>query len=207
MKQMPFLVIEEFLSPLLCERIIDDLRIDKALPMKGQDGKPKVTIFSSRLNSSRIIEAFDGVADSLEDRFDTEYMGTHNLMFEWYPTGYQPTQLKTDGFMQTREQGWVRYNLIDFTGILWLNDFNNNPDFDPNFEVNGGNLEFPTFDINFAPQRGTLVLFPTAPNFANVVAPINVGSLSQVRLQIRSTTPYKFDSNNFEMNPDNWGVL
>lgn len=206
MKEIPFLIVEEFISPLLCERILEDLRVDKAIPMKGQDGKPKVTILSSRLNSDRILRTFDHVIPSLENKFDTSYMGTHNLMFEWYPPNYEPTQLKTDGYMQTREEGWVRYNLIDFTGILWLNDYNDKSNFDPYFEVNGGNLEFPMFDINFRPQRGTLVVFPTAPNFANSVAPINVGSLTQVRLQIRSTEPYEFNTEKFETNPDNWNL-
>jgi len=204
MKETPFLIIKEFISPLLCERILDDLRVDKAVPMIGQDGKPKVTILASRLNSNRIMKTFDHVTNELEKKFDTIYMGTHNLMFEWYPPNYEPTQLKTDGYVQSREKGWVRYNLIDFTGILWLNDYNDKPDFDPYFEVNGGNLEFPAFDINFRPQRGTLVIFPTAPNFANSIAPINIGSLTQVRLQIRSTKPYEFDPKRFEMNPDNW---
>jgi len=206
MKEIPFLIIEEFVSPLLCERILEDLRIDKAVPMKGQDGNPKVTILSSRLNSTRILQTFDDVIYKLENKFNTSYLGTHNLMFEWYPPGYQPTKVKTDGYMQTRERGWVRYNLIDFTGILWLNDHNDRPDFDPLFEVNGGKLEFPTFDINFKPQRGTLIIFPTAPNFANGVAPVNIGSLTQVRLQIRSTKPYEFHPENFELNPENWDI-
>lgn len=206
MKKAPFVVIDEFISPLLCERILYDLRIDRALPMKGQDGKPKPTILASRLNSDRIIQNFDRVVSRLEENFNTEYLGTHNLMFEWYPENYQPTQIKTDGYMQTREQGWVKYNLIDFTGILWLNDYNDKPNFDPNFEVNGGTLEFPTFDIKFKPSRGTLVLFPTAPNFANTVAAVNIGTLTQVRLQIRSTEPYKFNIDNFETDPANWNI-
>jgi len=207
MKKNPFLIVENFISPLLCETIIRDLKIDTAFPTVGQDGNPKSTIFASRLNSTRVMHEFDSVVEEMESRYDTEYMATHNLMFEWYPTKYKPTQLKTDGFMQKRDEGWVRYNLIDFTGLIWLNDFNDKPDFDPYFEVFGGNLDFPMFDINFKPRRGTLIVFPTAPNFANSVAPVEIGSLTQIRLQIRSERPYEFDKTQFEMNPDNWNLI
>ena len=206
MKNNPFLIVENFISPLLCETIISDLKIDSTFPTIGQDGKPKSTIFSSRLNSNRIMQLFDPVAQAIESRYETNYMATHNLMFEWYPTKYKPTGIKTDGFIQKRDEGWVRYNLIDFTGIIWLNDFNDRPDFDPYFEVYGGTLDFPMFDINFRPQRGTLIIFPTAPNFAHTVAPVEVGSLTQVRLQIRSEEPYEFEKEKFEMNPDNWDI-
>lgn len=206
MKKIPFLIVENFISPLMCEQIISDLRIDSAFPTIGQDGTPKSTIFSSRLNSNRLMNLFEPVVEGIEKRYDVDYMATHNLMFEWYPTNYRPTKVKTDGYMQSRDEGWVRYNLVDFTGLLWLNDYNDATNFDPMFEVNGGNLDFPMFNINFQPRRGTLIVFPTAPNFAHSVAPINVGSLTQVRLQIRTETPYKFPKEDFEMNPDNWGL-
>lgn len=206
MKETPFLVERNFLSPLICEQIIGDLRIDSMFPSFGQDGKPKSTILHSRLNTQRILSVFEPTVDDLEKKYDTEYMGTHNLMFEWYPTNYVSSKIKSDGYVQKRDEGWVRYNLIDFTGILWLNDHNDKPDFDENFEVRGGQLEFPMFDINFKPERGTLIIFPTAPNFAHTVAPIQIGSLTQVRFQIRAEVPYEFNKENFEMNPDNWNL-
>jgi hypothetical protein len=206
MKENPFLIERNFIPPLLCERIIGDLKIDTMFPTVGQDGKPKSTIFSSRLNTERILSLFEPTVADLEKKYNTSYLGTHNLMFEWYPTNYVSSKIKTDGYVQKRDEGWVRYNLIDFTGILWLNDYNDKPDFDPRFEVRGGQLEFPMFDINFQPERGTLVLFPTAPNFAHTVAPVQIGSLTQVRFQIRSETPYEFNKENFEMNPDNWNL-
>jgi hypothetical protein len=206
MKETPFLVERNFLPPMLCEQIIGDLKIDTMFPTFGQDGKPKSTILHSRLNTQRILSLFEPTVEELERKYNTEYMGTHNLMFEWYPTNYVSSQIKSDGYIQKRDEGWVRYNLIDFTGILWLNNFNDKPDFDENFEVRGGQLEFPMFDISFQPERGTLVLFPTAPNFAHTVAPVQIGSLTQVRFQIRSEVPYKFNKEDFEMNPDNWNL-
>lgn len=204
MKESPFLVSRNFIPPMLCERIISDLKIDNMFPSIGQDGKPKSTIFSSRLNSERIMSLFESTVPAIEEKYDTSYLGTHNLMFEWYPTNYMSSGIKSDGYIQKRDEGWVRYNLVDFTGILWLNDHNDQPDFDPVFEVRGGTLDFPMFNINFRPERGTLIIFPTAPNFAHSVAPVQIGSLTQVRFQIRSEPPYKFNKEEFEMNPDKW---
>lgn len=203
-KKKPFLILREFLNPLACEQIIDDLRVRNTYPIIGQDGTPRKSVFHNNLNTTRIMRMFDGVVTQLEENFDTTYLGTHQLMFEWYPTKYKKTEAVVDAYQYHKNDGWKRSNLIDFTGILWLNDYNDQGEFDPFFEVYGGNLNFPNFNINFRPERGTLVLFPSTPNFVYHVGEVSYGSLTQVHFQIRSTGDFQFNKEDYDLNPSNW---
>lgn len=203
-KKKPFLIFEDFVNPLACEQIINDLRIHTTYPLIGQDGSPRKSIFHNNLNTTRIMRMFDGVVTELESNFDTTYLGTHQLMFEWYPTNYKKVEPVCDAYQYTKKEGWKKSNLLDFTGILWLNDFNDSEDFDPYFEVYGGNLNFPNFDINFKPQRGTLVIFPSTPNFVYNVGQISYGSLTQVHFQIRSTGDFQYNQDEYDLNPESW---
>lgn len=205
MLKIPFLVIKNFISPLACEKIIDDLKILKTPPMIGQNGKPKKMLFMNKLNEIRIASGFDKFVPEIENHFGFEYFGMHSMSFEWYPENSEAEAPKSDGWTKLNNE-WKRYKEVDFTGILWLNDYNDSADFDSNFETYGGKLEFPSFDVSFAPERGTLIVFPSAPNFLHTVANVKYGSLTQVRLTIRSEKPYVYNTQNFEPNAENWNL-
>jgi len=203
-KKKPFLIFKDFVSPLACEQIITDLKIHNTYPIIGQDGSPRKSIFHNNLNTTRIMNRFDDVVSKMEENFDTSYLGTHQLMFEWYPTQYKKVETVCDAYHYKKSDGWKKANLLDFTAILWLNEFNDSSDFDPYYEVYGGNLNFPNFDINFKPSRGTLLLFPSTPNFVYNVGNISYGSLTQVHFQIRTATGFTFNKDEYDMNPKNW---
>lgn len=177
----------------------------KTPPMIGQNGKPKKMLFMNRLNQIRLASTFEPHVESLENHFKCEYFGTHSIQFEWYPENSEAENPKSDGYAKTA-QGWTRHKEVDLTGVLWLNEFNDNTDFDPNFECYGGKLEFPTFDISFTPERGTLIVFPVAPNFIHTVSGVSSGSLSLARFTIRTTKPYEYKMQEFNSNPKTWNV-
>jgi len=205
-KKSPFLVIPEFLPPMACERILDDLPIGRMRPLTGQDGTPREMVFHNQLNTLRIMQVFDPVVDNLEAHYETTYLGTHKLMFEWYPRKYNHKKLVVDSHLYDKKEGWKLSNRIDFTGILWLTTYNDQGDFEPSFETYGGNLNFPNFDINFKPQRGTMVIFPSTPNFVYCVGPVHEGNLVQVHLQIRSEGGFQFRPEDYETDPTKWGI-
>lgn len=200
---IPFFIVKNFISPLICERLIDDLRTLKIRPNIGQNGFPKKMLLMNKLNSLRIAQTFDPYIPLLEKHFDFGYKGTHDIFFEWFPENYMAEPPKTEGYERTKK-GWTRYREVDFIGILWLNEHNDQPPFDPSFETYGGQLEFPTFDISFNPERGTLLIFPSSPNFIYTVSGIKAGSLTQAKFTIRSEVPYNFEKEKFNCNPANW---
>lgn len=205
MSNIPFFIVKDFISPLACERIIDDLRVLKTRPNIGQNGIPKKMVLMNKLNSIRLAQTFDPYVTELEKHFNFEYRGTHDISFEWFPESSKVEPPKSDGYAKNKD-GWTRYKEMDFIGIVWLNDYNEVAPFDPEYEVYGGKLEFPTFDISFNPARGTLIVFPCAPNFVYTVSGVQIGSLTQAKFVIRATTPYSFEKENFNCNPKEWSL-
>lgn len=202
---IPFFIVKNFISPLACESIINDLRVLKTKPNIGQNGMPKKMTLMNKLNTIRLAETLDPYVSSMEEHFGFHYKGTHDIFFEWYPENSKVEPPKSDGFAKNKD-GWVRYKEIDFTGILWLNDYNEVPPFDPAYESYGGKLEFPNFDISFNPERGTLIVFPSAPNFVYTVSGVSIGSLTQAKFVIRAETPYNFEREKFNCNPADWNL-
>jgi len=205
MSNIPFFVVKNFISPLACENITNDLRVLKLRPNIGQNGVPKKMILTNKLNSIRLAQEFDQYAPQLEQHFDFDYRGTHDIYFEWFPENSKVEPAKSDGYAKNKN-GWTRYKEVDFVGVLWLNDYNDVAPFDPSYESYGGKLEFPTFDVSFKPERGTLVIFPTAPNFIYSVSGVQMGSLTQAKFIIRSEKPYGFKRENFNCNSQDWNV-
>lgn len=203
MSKIPFFIVKNFISPLACEQIINDLRVLKTKPNIGQNGMPKKMILMNKLNSLRLAQTFEHYVPDLENHFGFEYRGTHDIMFEWFPENYKTEAPKSEGYALTKK-GWQRYREVDFVGVLWLNDYNEESPFDPSYETYGGKLEFTNFNFSFNPQRGTLIVFPTSPNFVNTVSSVQMGSSTQAKFIIRSETPYEYNINNFNSNPDSW---
>jgi hypothetical protein len=99
---------------------------------------------------------------------------------------------------------WERSNNNDFAAILFLNEYNDNPAFDSDFEVYGGQLEFLTHGFSFNPRRGTLIIFPGAPNFINNTATVTVGELNQIRIHFAAHELFVYDMNKFLGNYKVW---
>ncbi len=196
----PFMIYQEFLSPLLCEEVVD--LMDVTVPDTNPHGKP---IPSIRHNNKAEQFIFDRLKQTLPDvqkYYNVEYRGTEKMMFEWYPQGCKD-KLKCDSSDYINKQ-WVRTRDRDITGILFLTDYSNAPSFDDLYEVYGGKLEFPNHNFGFNPERGTLILFPSTPHFINVNAPVQVGDLFQVRINIATKRPFMYQPANYPGNFLSW---
>lgn len=196
----PFIIRQEFLSPLMCEEIID--LIDVTVPDVDKDNRP-VPSFRHNDNSEKIIlSRLKQLFPTIEKHYGVEYRGTEKMLFEWYPQGSQD-KLTCDSsdFINNK---WVRTRDRDITAILFLCDYSESPSFDDSYEVYGGKLEFPNHNFGFNPERGTLIIYPSTPHFINANAPILVGDLFQVRIHMATQTPFLYQPNDFPGNFLSW---
>ena len=140
-------------------------------------------------------------ASEIENYYGFETRTLTPFNFEWYPTGYLGGPAKSEAYQMISKRGqqlmWNKVKDYDFTVIIFLNDYNEETNFDENFEVRGGKLEFPTHDFGFNPERGTMVIFPTRPQFVNAVSPIEAGELNVIRFHIIAKEEYVYDKENF----------
>lgn len=183
MHKSPFLVYQDFLSPLTCEKIIEDNFVP--VPNYDKEGNPvKLERFNPKWEPE-IASRFREVIPEIEERYSCEYRGLTQPLFQFYPE-YAKAPAENPGCENSKyiRKKWVMHKDVDLVGFVWLKDYNENVPLDPRHEVYGGKLEFPVYNFSLVPQRGTLVLFPAGPHFITVISPILLGDLYQIKLNV-----------------------
>ncbi len=196
----PFFVVEEFLSPLLCETLLD--YCDFTSPDTNQDGNYIKTNRTSEQADLIIYERLCSVIPIIQDYYNFIYKGTEQIQFEWFPHGSNSNSISENSMFLNGK--WARVKSRDFTCILFLSDYQETPPFETDYEVYGGKLEFTQHKFGFNPTRGTLVIFPSDPHFINNTATVLYGHLFQARIQIAANQPWIYNPTNFPGNYTNW---
>lgn len=196
----PFYVVEEFISPLVCEDILDACNF--TVPDTNKGGEPILTVRTSDYAEGVIYDRLTSVIPTLTDYYGISYKGTEPVTVEWYSTGSDGSlNCENSHFLRGK---WLRTKQRDLTGVLFLVDYQDIPPVDLEFEVYGGKLEFPQHHFGFNPKRGTLIVFPSDPHFINKTSRIFMGDLFQVRIQIAAKTPYIYNPQTFPGNYTQW---
>jgi len=201
MKKSPFLVIDDFISPYLCEEIVDEVCFN------DPDIDPDNNTVSMQLSNDDkfekiIFERLMQYIPQLEKHYDFKYKGTERVSFERLQTGAQISpQCESCEYISNH---WVKTKLRDFCCVVFLSDYNNTPPFDDDFECYGGKLEFINHQFGFNPVRGTMIVYPSDPRFTNASTKIFAGAMHQIRIHIAATTPFIYDPKQFQGNYSVW---
>lgn len=203
----PFIVIQDFLSPLTCEKIISDIKVND--PNIDENGDPKKLERHNVFWDRPIADKFKEVIPEIESRYDCEYRGLEKPLFQYYPENAKsPAEQPGCENSKYIRKKWVMHKDVDLVGFIWLKDFNQHVPLDPSFEVFGGKLEFPAYNFSLMPQRGTLVLFPAGPHFITVISPILVSDLYQIKLNVcisaKSGSRWFYQPSNFPGKWEDW---
>lgn len=196
----PFYVVEEFISPLLCEELVDLCNF--TVPDTDKDLKEVKTTKTSDRAEAIIYDRLMAVLPELQAHYQLLYKGTERVQFEWIPLGAK-NEFICENSSHLRGK-WLRSKQRDLTAVLFLSDYQDSPTFEQEFEVYGGKLEFVQHKFGFNPQRGTLIVFPSDPHFINITSEVLAGDLFQARIQIAAQTPYLYDPKMFPGNYTSW---
>ncbi len=196
----PFFVVQDFISPMMCEDIVDSLEFN--VPDVDKDDHPIPTIKTSEIAEQVIYERFLQLIPQLEKYYNVSYKGMERVQFEWFPQGSEgEAHAENSNFLRGK---WLRTKQRDLTAVLFLSDYQEHDQFEQEFEVYGGKLEFPQHKFGFNPQRGTLVVFPSDPHFINITSGVFIGDLFQARIQLAAQTPYIYQPRDFPGNYTMW---
>lgn len=179
----PFLIYPEFISPKKCQELVSEVEVK--IPSYDQDNNP-IKMERHFLEGEDFIYAkLKEIIPDIEARYDSTFKAAEKMTFQFYPEN-QKSPAEQPGCENSKlmRKKWVKVKDVDLVAILWLKDFNDTAPLDPRTEVFGGKLEFPAYNFSFAPQAGTLVIFPAGPHFITAISPILVGSLYQVKINI-----------------------
>ncbi len=193
----PFIVYQDFISPKMCDQIIENFNIK--VFNKDTDGTLLKYETYNDFGEDVIFNNLKNKIKELENNYNFEYEGTERMIFQSFPmrNGNISEEPGCQNSKYLRKK-WVKIKNIDLTGVLWLNNYQDKPPFDNKTEVYGGKLEFPAYNFSLVPEKGTLVLFPACPHFISLVSPILVGNLCQVRINITVKQPYFYNPADFD---------
>jgi len=200
-KNSPFYIVQDFLSPIMTEDIIDSLNFKS--PDRDKDGKMLKSLFFSSLTDEVVFERLKPLTHLLEEHYGFEYVGTEPMAYEYYANGYDNDELHAENAVHVRGK-WLRTKNRDLTGIIFLSDYNENSPFSEDFEVYGGKVQFPQHQFSFNPERGTLLVFPSDPHFINGVSHISMGNSVMIRFHIAAKKPYLYDHTKFPGDYKEW---
>lgn len=196
----PFFIVQNFISPKVCEKVVDSLGIYTT--DTDPEGNP---IKMYRYKEDQELMLFDRLKPlipTLMDYYQADYKATETIQFEYFAPGIEPeAHCENSNFVRKK---WVRTKDRDFSAVLFFSDYNDNPPFDSEYECYGGKLEFPQHGFGFNPERGTLIVFPSSPHFVNATASLFAGELIQARIHFACKLPYMYDPTMFPGNYTNW---
>jgi hypothetical protein len=198
----PFYIVDDFISPLQCEDIIE--RSNNVMPTFDSNDMVLQVNKNNKLTDNRLLQPLKEIIEKIEKYYGFEYKAITRFSHEWYPEKYKSNVRKCDNSVYSKNNGWKKINENDFTGIIFLNEYNDKAPLDPYFEVKGGKYEFPTHNFGFNPIRGTLIIHPSGPNFVYNVSNVEIGDLNLIRFHIEAEGGYKYDMNNFQGNYKTW---
>lgn len=198
----PFHIVQDFLSPKVCEQIVDDLQFYE--PDFNPAGKPLASTKRNDKAEELIFDKVQSVIEDLEDRYQGfSYKGMEHVKFSWYPEEFEGSDPSCESSKFLRKK-WVKVHPRDLTGVIFLSDYQETTPFDSEYECYGGKLEFPQHQFGFQPQRGTLVIFPSDPHFINLITSVYVGDLFTAKFHIASDTNYLYEPRNFPGDYRDW---
>lgn len=196
----PFLVYNEFLSPKICDSIIDSMEC--TIPDLDVNHKPVKMIKYSESGELIVFDRLKQIIPEIEEYYGFKYKGTERMLFEWLSADTKSDPIcENASYIQKK---WVRSRDRDITGIIFLSNYSESVPFDDDFEVYGGKLEFPQHNFGFNPIRGTLVLYPSGPHFINLSTVIHAGDLYQIRFHIAGNLPYLYNPQKFPGTFKDW---
>jgi hypothetical protein len=184
----PFHIVEEFISPANCERIIAELGIQ--VPSTDEEGRP---LKNERIiTDPALLQLIQGAVyeqtEAIQERYNGLAVSMETPHFQQYfEDPKRPCELHGCESSKYVRKKWVKVKDIDLVAYIWLKDYGSGVPLDPRHEVYGGKLEFPAYNFSLVPQRGTMIMFPAGPHFITAISPILVGSLEQVKFSLKIT--------------------
>jgi len=198
----PFLVIQNFISPLACEEIVNSIphynithtnKIDKENPEK---------VVFKEICFPFISKPIAELIPRIESYYDVNCKKIEDPFIEWFPAG-STGKLGCDSSEYVNRK-WIRDTNRDFSGVIFLSDYNPKIPFDKNYEVYGGKLEFPQHGFAFQPERGTLIVYPSGPHFINFTSEVKFGDLYQIKFFIENQKIFLYYPADFQGDYSVW---
>lgn len=201
MIKSPFLILENFMSPMECENLLSS--IDVVIPNYDRNDDPIKTVLKLPLFRQRVWNRLESYFDIIENYYNIEIESLSGVDLEWYPELCVEESPRCENSIYNGKK-WTITNDHDFTIIVFLKDYNQSQDFDEEFECYGGQLEMTNHGFSINPRRGTAVIFPGNQYFINKTQSPKYGDAFQLRTNIICSNRFVYNKDLYRGNYSIW---
>jgi len=174
-------------------------------PQRDANGTPlKYERFVPADMGGAVLSEFDAISPLVEQRYGAPVNGEPTLIFQQY---WENPKVPAEGLgcenSKFSRKKWTKVKDVDLVGFLWLKSYHDAVPLDPRIEVYGGKIEFPTYNFSLTPVAGTLVIFPATPHFVTATSHVMLGSLEQIKFNIKLSN-WAYNPSNFPGTYKDW---
>ena len=169
-----FLIIQNYLDPALCDRIVAECATLPGVASTVGEGKGteyRDTVRKSECLSPQSVRSADiiGLMGEAVRETVAPLLRVEPEWFEYpeilrYPQGGEFLPHSDADVFDSPTQSWTRCENRDISLLLYLND-----------GYRGGEIQFPNFGLSLPPKRGMLIAFPSDCRYAHAARPIISG--------------------------------
>lgn len=197
MSKNPFIVLDNALSPYICESVINDLIISEDIDETKNQTTQRPILDETLIQFitktvtpyyPKITEVFGAVPNKIE-----------NILFTYMSGSSNETKFKSNNSVFMNNQ-WVRNEYNDFTITLLLTSYYNPKEpIDREFESLGGQLQFPQHNISIYPDRGGVIIHPSDNHFIKNNCSIAQGTCVMIDVLVSCKDMYLYNPIEFSM--------
>lgn len=197
----PFLIIENFLSPLECDNILT--YCSNIFPDEDNTGKEIKTVVKNALMQSRVWKRTEEYYNFIEKYYNVSISEQTSVDIEIYPEGCSQEKVRCENSAFINNS-WKIINDYDFTVIVFLKSYNDTKEFDRDFECYGGKLEFLNHKFGFNPIQGNAIIFPSNQYFLNCTTSPKAADMLQLRYNLICDNKFKYDPTKYAGTYSDW---
>lgn len=195
----PFLIVEEFISPMMCDRLLDC--VEFLTPDLDVNLKETRTSKFSEPADELIYLHLQQLKQQVSTYYSAQIKGTEPVEYVWLPAGAQ-TEVLCENSEYIRKK-WLMTRNRSFTGVIMLSSHTDSRNLEYD-EVYGGKYEFPQWGFGFQPIKGSLFVYPSGPHFLNAVSRVEAGDLFYAKFHFVTQQPWMFNPSDFPGNYQTW---
>ena len=185
-RQSPFFVVEEFISPLQCDRILAACKTDKLSESTTQIldlGKHRI-----------LVNSLTDYTDEISQRYASQVNEDFRAVIIQCPElPNKPAIPPTIEAWEISRRKWVKTKNYDLVGFIPLKSYSDDVPIDINFEVYGGKIEMLNYNFSIMPTRGSMIIMPATPNFKYAFSPVDFGTLEFIKIHIRLADGWQYN--------------
>lgn len=193
----PFLILEEYLSPLQCENILNDLYCIDCIDFSDTNKKYCYPISDDAL-FNHLEKIIKSIYPKINEMYGVNCAKIEVIEYRLMRENTEATDFQAYNSVYLNGQ-WVRNEFNDFVITIMLTSHVQSTDdgLDAEFEHYGAGIQYPQHNVTFYSDRGGILIHPSDPHFIHNISANHLGTCALINVAVSCDNLYLYDPVSF----------